>query len=95
MYNVSLLNLHLFQAIRKGDIKMIKKWIRSIEGEESPDKPSIKINEIICTPMDSVRFTKQGLIKPKGKTPLQFAALHGKRDIVEVLLTAGAGMSII
>ena len=74
------------QAIKDGDMQKIEDWINEI-GRESSDR----INEIVDDSEKQIRSGNYHYLMRKGMTALHYAALYSKKEIVEVLLKAGAG----
>lgn len=67
-------------------MQKIEDWINEI-GRESSDR----INEIVDESEKQLQSGNYHYLMRKGMTALHYAALYSKKEIVEVLLKAGAG----
>ena len=73
----------------------MKEWIRSVEDKRSSDEAStFCVNNIIDVRKDSFQI-KRCELKREGMTALHYAVSYCKKNIVEILLKAGAGTELL
>ena len=73
----------------------MKEWIHSVEDKSSDEASTCCVINSIVDVRQEIFQIKRCELNCEGMTALHFAVLYCKKNIVEILLKAGAGMELL